>query len=82
MIDNDAIELIAAQHVTTPRVIRSILRAADEVPGLLDEERAKRLARADQRQDSLTDQMIDVLAAAKQLGCYDALDWIQRRFFG
>jgi hypothetical protein len=26
--------------------------------------------------------MIDVLAAAKQLGCYDALDWIQRRFFG
>jgi len=32
-----------------------------------------------QRQDALTDQLRDVMAAARRLGCYDAEDWIRTR---
>lgn len=34
-----------------------------------------------QRQDSLFDQMADVLQKANEIGCYDAADWIRRVFF-
>lgn len=34
-----------------------------------------------QRQDSLYSQMKDVFNAANEIGCYDAADWIKRRFF-
>jgi hypothetical protein len=34
-----------------------------------------------QRQDSLTDQMEEVMRLANRAGCYDAADWIGRRFF-
>jgi hypothetical protein len=33
-----------------------------------------------QRQDSLTDQMKTVVAAAERLGCYDAADWLRDRW--
>lgn len=32
-----------------------------------------------QRQDSLTDQLIDVEKKAVEMGCYDASDWIKAR---
>lgn len=32
------------------------------------------------RQDSLTDQMADVMKAAVEMGCYDAHDWLLRNF--
>lgn len=35
-----------------------------------------------QRQDSLHEQMRDVVRAAEQLGCYDAADWIKDRWNG
>ena len=33
-----------------------------------------------QRQDSLYDQMVDVLTWARENGCYDAYDWIADAF--
>lgn len=33
-----------------------------------------------QRQDSLTAQMRDVEQAAIRMGCYDAVDWIRKRW--
>lgn len=33
-----------------------------------------------QRQDSLYDQMVEVLTLARWKGCYDAYDWIADRF--
>lgn len=30
-----------------------------------------------QRQDSVTDQLVDVIALAERDGCYDAADWIK-----
>lgn len=33
-----------------------------------------------QRQDSLYDQIVDVLTWARENGCYDAYDWIADRF--
>jgi uncharacterized protein (UPF0335 family) len=30
-----------------------------------------------QRQDSLADQIRDVIVAASKLGCYDAADWVR-----
>lgn len=35
-----------------------------------------------QRQDSLTDQMKTVIQLAEKEGCYDAADWIKKRFEG
>lgn len=35
-----------------------------------------------QRQDSLHDQMRDVVREAERLGCYDAADWIKARWNG
>jgi hypothetical protein len=32
------------------------------------------------RQDSLTDQMADVMERAVEMGCYDAHDWIRDRW--
>lgn len=32
-----------------------------------------------QRQDSLADQLVDVLNAANRMGCYDAADFIRRQ---
>jgi hypothetical protein len=32
-----------------------------------------------QRQDSVTDQLLDVAKAANEMGCYDAADWIMDR---
>ena len=34
-----------------------------------------------QRQDSLDDQLRDVIVLANRAGCYDAADVIRRRFF-
>lgn len=34
-----------------------------------------------QRQDSLDDQLRDVIALANRAGCYDAADLIRRQFF-
>ena len=35
-----------------------------------------------QRQDSLTDQMQDVIKQAVNMGCYDAHDWLIESFHG
>ena len=35
-----------------------------------------------QRQDSLTDQLRDVVMAANQMGCYDAADFLQKFLTG
>lgn len=43
-------------------------------------EQANVVPRQAQRQDSLTDQMVTVYAAANRLGCYDAADAIRERF--
>lgn len=34
-----------------------------------------------QRQDSVTDQVKDLLMVATKLGMYDARDWVQQAFF-
>lgn len=36
----------------------------------------------EQRQDSLTDQIHDVMKQATKMGCYDAHDWIRESFNG
>jgi hypothetical protein len=33
-----------------------------------------------QRNDSLHDQMMDVIGRAEEMGCYDAADWIKARW--
>lgn len=38
-------------------------------------------ARKPQRQDSLTDQINDLIDLAEREGLYDASDWIRKRFF-
>jgi hypothetical protein len=32
-----------------------------------------------QRQDSLTDQLVDIARLADRMGCYDAADWIRNQ---
>lgn len=39
-----------------------------------------RETRSGQRQDSLTEQMRDLLRFGDELGCRDAVDWIRRRW--
>jgi hypothetical protein len=41
----------------------------------------RQFAQQPQRQDSLDDQLRDVIALATRAGCYDAADLIRRQFF-
>lgn len=43
-------------------------------------EEMKKLNKCPQRQDSLTDQMIDLYLIAVRLGFYDASDYIKKEF--
>ncbi len=39
----------------------------------------KDIPRKQQRQDSLSDQISDLISAANKLGLYDAVDWIENQ---
>ena len=43
-------------------------------------EELKKIEQCPQRQDSVTDQMIDLYHIANKLGFYDATDYIRRTF--
>jgi hypothetical protein len=43
-------------------------------------EEIKKIEKCNQRQDSIKDQMIDLIEVANKLGFYDASDYIRRTF--
>lgn len=67
----------------TERYGKHVREVAEQVrTGPMSERRSQAIrSRPQQRQDSLTDQMVTVLDyAERELGCYDAADWIRKNF--